>query len=81
MAEALTPTQTLLDRMIAERQLSAADALAFVQARSLKGASTEGGEQATERDVLEWLSHEYGVGFLPLDSVRLTSMLTYISFS
>ena len=70
MAEALTPTQTLLDRMIAERQLSAADALAFVQARSLKGASTEGGEQATERDVLEWLSHEYGVGFLPLDSVE-----------
>jgi len=70
MAEASTPTQTLLDRMIAERQLSAADALAFVQARSLKGASTEGGEEATERDVLEWLSHEYGVGFLPLDSVE-----------
>ncbi len=56
--------------MIAERQLSAADALAFVQARLLKGASTEGVEEATERDVLEWLSHEYGVGFLPLDSVE-----------
>ena len=70
MADASTPTQTLLDHMIAERQLSAVDALAFVQARSLKGASTEGGEEATERDVLEWLSHEYGVGFLPLDSVE-----------
>ena len=66
MAEASTPTQTLLDHMIAERQLSAVDALAFVQARLLKGASTEGVEEATERDVLEWLSHEYGVGFLPL---------------
>ncbi len=70
MAEASTPTQTLLDHMIAERQLSAVDALAFVQARSIKGASSEGGEEATERDVLEWLSHEYGVGFLPLDSVE-----------
>ena len=70
MADASTPTQTLLDHMIAERQLSAVDALAFVQARSLKGASTEGVEEATERDVLEWLSHEYGVGFLPLDSVE-----------
>jgi len=70
MAEASTPTQTLLDRMIAERQLSAADALAFVQARSLIGSSTAGGEDATERDVLEWLSHDYGVGFLPLDSVE-----------
>ena len=56
--------------MIAERQLSAADALAFVQARLLTGSSTAGGEHATERDVLEWLSHEYGVGFLPLDSVE-----------
>ena len=70
MAEASTPTQTLLDHMIAERQLSAVDALAFVQARLLKGASTEGVEEATERGVLEWLSHEYGVGFLPLDSVE-----------
>ena len=70
MAEASTPTQTLLDHMIAERQLSTVDALAFVQARLLKGASTEGVEEATERDVLEWLSHEYGVGFLPLDSVE-----------
>jgi general secretion pathway protein E/type IV pilus assembly protein PilB len=70
MAEVATPTQTLLDRMIAERQLSATDALAFVQARSLPGSSIPSGEEATERDVLEWLSHEYGVGFLPLDSVE-----------
>ena len=70
MAEAATPTQTLLDRMIAERQLSATDALAFVQARSLPGSSIPSGEEATERDVLAWLSHEYGVGFLPLDSVE-----------
>ena len=70
MAEASTPTQTLLDQMIAERQLSAADALAFVQARSVSESSIPGGEHATERDVLEWLSHEYGVGFLPLDSVE-----------
>jgi type II secretory ATPase GspE/PulE/Tfp pilus assembly ATPase PilB-like protein len=70
MAEALTPTQTLLDRMIAERQLSAADAAAFVQARSLQRTSGNGGQEPNEREVLEWLSQEYGVGFLPLESVE-----------
>ena len=70
MAEASTPTQTLLDRMIAERQLSAADAAAFVQARSLQGTSGNGGQEPNEREVLEWLSQEYGVGFLPLESVE-----------
>lgn len=70
MAEASTPTQTLLDRMIAERQLSAADAAAFVQARSLQGTSGSGGQEPNEREVLEWLSQEYGVGFLPLESVE-----------
>ena len=73
MAEAPT-TQTLLDRMIAERQLSAADAAAFGQARSLrfpKGQAPDGqgADDPTEREVLEWLAREYGVGFLPLDSV------------
>ncbi len=73
MAEAPT-TQTLLDRMIAERQLSAADAAAFAQARSLrfpKGQAPDGqgADDPTEREVLEWLAREYGVGFLPLDSV------------
>ena len=56
MAEASTPTQTLLDRMIAERQLSAADAAAFVQARSLQGTSGNGGQEPNEREVLELLS-------------------------
>ena len=73
MAEAPT-TQTLLDRMIAERQLSAADAAAFAQARSLRFPKSQapdgqGAEDPTEREVLEWLAREYGVGFLPLDSV------------
>jgi general secretion pathway protein E/type IV pilus assembly protein PilB len=70
MAEASTPTQTLLDRMIVERQLSAADAAAFVQARSLPGTGGKGGQEPNEREVLEWLSQEYGVGFLPLESVE-----------
>ena len=70
MAEASTPTQTLLDRMIAERQLSAADAAAFVQARSLQRTSGNGVQEPNEREVLEWLSQEYGVGFLPLESVE-----------
>ena len=70
MAEASTPTQTLLDRMIVERQLSAADAAAFVQARSLPGTGGTGGQEPNEREVLEWLSQEYGVGFLPLESVE-----------
>jgi len=70
MAEASTPTQTLLDRMIVERQLSAADAAAFVQARSLPATGGTGGQEPNEREVLEWLSQEYGVGFLPLESVE-----------
>lgn len=70
MAEASTPTQTLLDRMIVERQLSAADAAAFVQARSLQETGGTGGQEPNEREVLEWLSQEYGVGFLPLESVE-----------
>lgn len=73
MAEAPT-TQMLLDRMIAERQLSAADAAAFAQARSLRfpngqAPNGQGADDPTEREVLEWLAREYGVGFLPLDSV------------
>ena len=70
MAEASTPTQTLLDRMIAERQLSAADATAFVQARSLQEVAAVGSQEPAEREVLEWLGREYGVGFLPLESVE-----------
>jgi len=70
MADASSPTQALLERMIAERQLSAADAAAFAQARSLQGTQDSSGGDVTEREVLEWLGREYGVGFLPLDSVE-----------
>ena len=68
MPEVSPPTQTLLDRMIAERQLTASDAAAFAQARSVPGGTAS--EEPTEREVLEWLAREYGVGFLPLDSVE-----------
>ncbi len=70
MAEATSQTQGLLERMVAERQLSAADAVAFTRARSLQGGRDQSGGDATEREVLEWLGQEYGVGFLPLDSVE-----------
>ena len=70
MADVSSTPPTLLERMIAERQLSAADAAAFARARSQSGGPGEGGGEPTEREVLEWLGGEYGVGFLPLDSIE-----------
>ena len=70
MADVSPTPPTLLDRMIAERQLSAADAAAFARSRSSSPGAGETGGEPTERDVLEWLGGEYGVGFLPLDSIE-----------
>jgi general secretion pathway protein E/type IV pilus assembly protein PilB len=52
----------LLERMIAARQLSAADARLFTQ--QARGA--DAGEEA----VLRWLAEEYGVGFTALEEVE-----------
>jgi len=71
MAAPSAPTRALLDQMIAERQLSPTDAESFVRVRSQRPvADGTSATDATEREVLEWLAGEYGVGFLPLDSVE-----------
>jgi type II secretion system protein E len=71
MAEPSAPTRALLDQMIAERQLSPTDAESFVRARSQRPSGDgPSAPDATEREVLEWLAGEYGVGFLPLESVE-----------
>jgi type II secretion system protein E len=58
--------QGLLDRMVAARQLSAADA-----SQLLRDAPRlfEGGTPV-EEDVLRWLAQEYAVGFTPLDDIE-----------
>ncbi len=50
----------LLDRMVASRQLSAADALMYPK------ATAEGGD-VSEDQVLRWLAAEYGLTFTALD--------------
>ncbi len=61
-----TPLEALLGRMVAERQLSAADAAQFRSA-----ASASGGEAGpAEPDVLRWLAGEYAVGFDPLEAIE-----------
>jgi general secretion pathway protein E/type IV pilus assembly protein PilB len=56
--------QELLERMVAARQLSAADAAAFGR----RAAPSGGG--VTEEDVLRWLAGEYGLAFTSLDDVE-----------
>ncbi len=53
-------TRELLERMIADRQLSALDAQAFAKS----------GGAATEDAVLRWLAAEYGVPFTALDTIE-----------
>jgi type II secretion system protein E len=53
----------LLEKMIAARQLSAADAA------HLQSAAANGSPQ-TEADVLRWLATEYGLGYTTLDDVE-----------
>ena len=61
-----TPVQaaslkTLLDRMVAGRQLSATDAESLARAKS---------SAQTEEDILRWLAGEYGLAYTTLDDVN-----------
>jgi general secretion pathway protein E/type IV pilus assembly protein PilB len=53
----------LLERMIADRQLTATDARSFL-------ARHPATEELTEESVLRWLAHEYGVGYAALDELE-----------
>jgi type II secretion system protein E len=53
----------LLNRMIAERQLTATDARSFL-------AQNSSGAELTEERVLRWLAQEYGVGYAALDELE-----------
>ncbi len=64
MSEAVTP-DSLLEQMVADRQLSTADAASFRRFRTSAGSNAA----ATEGDVLRWLAQEYDVPFHPLDEV------------
>jgi len=53
---------SLLDKMVAARQLSSADA-SILRKQHGAGAATP----QTEEDILKWLAKEYGLGFTTLD--------------
>lgn len=55
--------KSLLDRMVAARQLAASDAEILL-------AEKNGHAVKTEEDVLRWLGKEYGVGYTTLDEVE-----------
>jgi type II secretion system protein E len=60
------PASQLLDQMVAARQLSATDASILTQ-------QTRSGAQKplqTEEAVLQWLAHEYGLGYTTLENVE-----------
>lgn len=68
-----TPPPELLERMVADKQLSAADARSLSQpqpAPGANGAQGSGGTLDSEPALLRWLSEEYGVGFTTLDDVE-----------
>jgi general secretion pathway protein E/type IV pilus assembly protein PilB len=56
-----TSLKTLLDRMVAGRQLSATDAESLARAKS---------SAQTEEDILRWLAGEYGLAYTTLDDVN-----------
>jgi general secretion pathway protein E/type IV pilus assembly protein PilB len=56
-----SPLKQLLDRMVADKQLSSIDA---------KALAAEKSPMQTEEDVLRWLSREYGLAFTTLDDVE-----------
>ena len=56
----------LLDKMVAARQLSVADAATLAQ-RSASGSKAV----ASEEDVLRWLAGEYGLAYTDLENVEL----------
>ena len=53
--------KTLLDRMVAGRQLSATDAESLLRAKS---------SAQTEEDILRWLAKEYDLAYTTLDDVE-----------
>jgi general secretion pathway protein E/type IV pilus assembly protein PilB len=61
----------LLDKMVAARQLSSADAETL--ARQQKAAARQ--SLPTEAEVLQWLAREYDLGFTTLDDVELDRQL------
>jgi type II secretion system protein E len=61
-----SPTQELLERMVAAKQLSPLDADSFAQQCQRK----TGKAASTEEDVLRWLAEEYGLTFTSLDDVE-----------
>jgi len=63
MSENQQPLKTLLDKMVAARQLS------FLDAKHLAGSATSSLVQ-TEEDVLRWLAKEYGLTFTALDDIE-----------
>ncbi len=56
-----SPLKQLLDRMVADKQLSSIDA---------KALAAEKSPLQTEEDVLRWLSREYGLAFTTLEDVE-----------
>ena len=58
--------KTLLDRMVAAKQLSSTDAAALSR-QSRPGRSRR---SESEEDVLRWLAEEYGLAFTTLDDVE-----------
>ena len=61
-----TSLETLLETMVAARQMSAADARLLLR----RPASIGGPEIRSEESVLRWLAAEYGVGFTSLDDLE-----------
>ncbi len=65
--EALDPSfRQLLDKMVGAKQLAATDAASLVrQSRPGSGAVLQ-----SEDDVLQWLAHEYAVGYSSLENIE-----------
>jgi general secretion pathway protein E/type IV pilus assembly protein PilB len=61
-----SPFKTLLDKMIAGKQLSAVDAQQLLREQQVGG----NGATQNEEGVLRWLAREYGVNYTGLDDVE-----------
>ena len=70
MASPDTSTNVLpdwLEKMVAHKQLSAADARSFARKHTTPG----GASVRSEEEILRWLALEYGLTFTTLDEVEL----------
>src|SRR5688572_30069207 len=70
MASPDTSTNVLpdwLEKMVAHKQLSAADARSFAR----KHATPGGASVRSEEEILRWLAQEYGLTFTTLEEVEL----------